>query len=80
MEDYTLIGKYKTGHYYEAGIGFKSVFKNSAALLVSTGYNYKEIKKERKSYGCPLVGPCYEPLDRYLYAMTRFVFRVGYQF
>ena len=71
---------HKGGSYYESGFGFKSVFKNEGALLVSFGYNNKQVRKELKFTGCPFSVPCLNPADKYSYKMTRFIFRVGYQF
>jgi hypothetical protein len=73
-------GDFKSGKYYEAGFGYRVRLQNSGSLLFSGGYSVKSVKKVNDANFCPVVGTCFYFSDKYLYNMSRIVFRLGWQF
>jgi hypothetical protein len=73
-------GDFKSGKYYEGGLGWRFKFRNSASLLLSGGYSVKSIKKVNETNYCPVTGTCFYFSDKFVYNMSRIVFRLGCQF
>jgi hypothetical protein len=71
--------EYKGGWYYDAGIGYKLALKDKA-LLLTTGYSYKEIKKNVIFTNCIMGGQCIDDVERYQYRMRRISVRASFQF
>ena len=72
--------KYKPGWYYDIGFGYSIELKNDNALFLTTGYNYKEVKKNIYYKNCISTGQCIDEVDRYLYSMSRISVRAAFQF
>lgn len=79
---------YKSGLFYEAGIGYKVNFANKVALNMACGFSYKDHIEDLyyKSYYGP--APYYLPIpngewkrsNHNKYTLQRFVMKVGIQF
>lgn len=72
---------YSGGLYYDAGLGYKVAFGNAGALMLTTGYSGKRLKKEvRTTPICSGIGPCPQETETFNYSFSTIVFRVGWQF
>jgi hypothetical protein len=78
--DFGNVVKYKPGWYYELGLGYRIELKNKNALFLSTGYNYKQVKRNVYYKNCISVGQCVDEVDEYLYSMSRVAVRAAFQF
>jgi hypothetical protein len=71
---------YNTGFYNDVGLGYRIAMKNKISILLSGGYSYKRISENQSSNICPFVGPCYEQRDKYVYDLSRLIFKIGLLF
>ncbi len=68
------------GIYYDLGVGWKLMFNNNRALLVSAGYSLKQVKENYRTYiGSPSPGLPDEGYDRFNYLYRRIVVKLGLQ-
>ena len=70
---------YKGGWYYDFGIGYRILLKENA-LVLTTGYTYKEVQKIETYTNCSFGSPCFDETERFLYAMSRISVRAAFQF
>jgi len=82
------ITKYKGGLYYDVGFGYKLTLKAKQALLLSTGYSFKELTENQYS-DLSLVDIVWANgwngrrdgfIEGYKYRLNRWSFKVGLQF
>lgn len=72
--------KTSPGLYYDFGLGWKLVIKNSRAILLSAGYSFKQVKeKYQTNWGAPTLELQSTDWDRYNYSYRRLVLRLGLQ-
>jgi hypothetical protein len=71
---------FKGGLYYDAGLGYKVGFAEKDAFLLSLGYTVKNVRNDVGRSICPLIGPCYDDLNRIDYKLPRVVIKVGWKF
>lgn len=66
------------GGTYDAGIGWKLAGKNARALLLSAGYNFKQVKETVKLNGAaPTTDLEEQNTERYNYLYRRVVIKLG---
>jgi hypothetical protein len=68
------------GLYYDMGLGYKIDFGTHDALLLSLGYNVKELRNKEGNDICPLIGPCYMSTNTIDYKLPRLVIKAGWRF
>lgn len=68
------------GVYYDGGAGYKIGFKDSDAILLCLGYSYKRITNDAGTGVCPVIGPCFEEIQKYSYSMPRWIIKIGWRF
>ena len=70
---------FKTGWYFDAGLGYRLSIGGRHGILLSAGYSEKNIRSKKwVQYYCP-VQPCPE-YETYKYTFKRYVFKMGWQF
>jgi len=71
---------YKGGWYYDLGIGYKIPLRQDNAFLLTTGYSYKEIRKNYSYQNCQFPGSCEIQSEHSIYTMSRISVRMAFQF
>lgn len=75
---------FKTGYYYDAGIGYRIPFSRRFAAMISMGYSQKYMEEEQVisnySYDPRIYAPWRHTNDRYAYTLRRFSLRTGISF
>jgi hypothetical protein len=73
--------KFYPSIYAEAGLGYKSYFKNKRdALLFHIGYNFKRLKENKESPSNCFLPPCSTLIEHYDYQLNRVSLKVGWEF
>jgi hypothetical protein len=70
---------YKGGWYYDVGVGYRIHLKENA-LILTTGYSYKEVKRDESYDNCIFGGQCINESETFLYKMSRISVRAAFQF
>ena len=70
---------YKGGWYYDCGVGYRILLKENA-LVLTTGYTYKEVQKIETFTNCSFGSLCFDETERFLYSMSRISVRAAFQF
>ena len=70
---------YKAGWYYDVGVGYRILLKENA-LILTTGYSYKELRRVETYSNCVFGGQCIEEKETFLYKMPRISVRAAFQF
>jgi hypothetical protein len=73
-------GEYHGGLYWGTGLGYKFGFKNSNALLIDLGYNYKRLTQTYEQPVQCLVPPCPTYKEFYDYRLKRLSIKIGWMF
>jgi hypothetical protein len=73
-------GKYHSGLYAGTGLGYKFSMRNSNALLLNLGYNYKRLSETREVIVNCFIPPCPDYTEAYNYKLKRLSVRVGWTF
>ena len=71
---------YKEGLYYDLGLGYKLGLKNTHALSLSAGFNFKRLSGKRVYNFCPFLPPCLETYEEFDYKMNRISMKFGWEF
>ena len=74
-------GDYHPGLYWAGGLGYKFGFKkNTNAVLLNLGYNYKRLTQTYERTVMCLVPPCDTYTEKYDYRLKRLAVKVGWMF
>lgn len=71
---------YKTGAYYDVGIGYHIGLKNRHGILMSAGYSAKKLEYTKTSQVVCVTYPCYGYTENYSHQLGRLSLKVGYRF
>ncbi len=70
---------YNEGLYYDLGLGYKLGLKNTHALSLSAGFNFKRISGKRSYIPCEFM-PCAGTTEEFDYKMNRISMKFGWEF
>jgi hypothetical protein len=76
----SLTTGWRNGFYGDGGVGCRIRLSKGPDVLVSTGYSYKRVTKTTSATICPLVGPCYTDVHKYMYNLNRISVKIGLLF
>ena len=72
--------KYLPGLYTDIGVGYAFECGRHSAVEMSAGWTYKRVTTEHSAWVTPVGAPPYQNIDRYIYDLTRLVFKAGFRF
>ncbi|HLY68428.1 MAG TPA: hypothetical protein VKR53_01795 [Puia sp.] len=80
IENFTSGYHHNHGYYNDFGAGYKFHLKDRTSVILSGGYTYKRISESVSNQECPFAGPCYLQKDKYIYDLSRLIFKIGLEF
>ena len=72
--------RYSNGFYSDLGIGWAIGCGRHSAVELCAGWTYKRITRRESYWVHPIGTPDYEYADKYIYSLTRLVFKAGFRF
>ena len=72
--------RYLKGFYSDLGAGYAVGCGKRSAIEFSAGWTYKRVTQRLSYWVHPTNAPDYEYVDKYMYNLTRIVFKAGFRF